>query len=224
MHHLCNSVAGRAPAIGVPPAAPISQPARTRANSPIPGGLTWVGRATAVLGLFALCVGIRAQPTVDLQAVVQSCQAEFDQRPTTVVIYSELVGAWVKRQYKPVVIDVHLRKAGSTVTQYVAQLDITDVVAAHSGGDEASVRALDVSPDDNVMRSVHRIHLAFQGGAWVAMGGTSSVDVRRTAGEDFSRVNSVRRSPRSLMVSGGPIASCLGQTIAGGGSAPHAPP
>jgi hypothetical protein len=169
-------------------------------------------RAAVLLGLSVLCVGARAGPAEELEALMKHCQAVFDQRPMTEVAYSESVGGWVKRQFTPVSIAVRMRKAISSVTPYIARIEITEVAAAHSGVDEASVRALDVSPDENIMRSVRHIHLAFQDGAWVPMGGASRVEVRRSSGEDFSPVKSLRYSRLALLRLGGPIASCLGQS------------
>lgn len=166
------------------------------------------------IGLAGLCASASAEPLTDLDEVVRRCREAFDQRPATEVIYSSAVNAWVKRQYMPVFITTHTRKTTSIVSPYVAEIDVVEVAAAHQGEDEQSVRALDVSPDENVMRSARRINLAFQDGAWTVIGGASTVEVRRDAGEAFSHVKTSRHSREALLQSKGPLSSCLGSPAA----------
>jgi len=166
------------------------------------------------LGVAGLCTSASADPLTDLDDVIRRCKEAFDQRPVIAVAYAGALNAWVKRQYMPVSVTFRARKTNSVVSPYVAQIDVVELAAAQRGEDEQSVRALDVSLDENVMRSTRRINLAFQDNAWTVIGGASTVEVRRDATERFSNVGTSRHSRESLLLANGPIASCLGQPAA----------
>lgn len=176
------------------------------------------------LGLAASCASAFADPIANLDDLVLRCQQAFNQRPVTEVTYSGAVNAWVKRLYLPTSIAMRARKTPSVVSPYVAEIDVVEIAAAHQGEDEQSVRALDVSPDENVIRTARRINLAYQDGGWNVISGTSTVEVRRDASEAFSKVKISRHSREAMLQSKGPLASCLGDGAASGYSAPRSAP
>ena len=152
-----------------------------------------------------------AEPLAQFDALVNRCRDAFDQRPTTEVVYAEPVKAWVKRQYAPTTVVFRVQKTNSPVSPFVGQIEVTQTAAAHRGDDENAVRALDVSTEENVMRSVHRISLAFQDNSWTPISGTSRVDVRRDVNDSFTRAGIAKHSREALLELQGPIAMCMGQ-------------
>ena len=92
----------------------------------------------------------------------------------------------------------------------LAQLEITEVAAARRGDDEDSARALDVSFDENVMRSVRSINFAYQDNGWAVVGGNAAQEVKRDANDQFSLVSKTKLSRDAVMGSKGPMAVCVG--------------
>lgn len=152
-----------------------------------------------------------AEPLAEFDALVKRCQDAFDQRPAIEVVYAEPVKAWVKRQFAPTTVVSRVQKTSSPVSTFVGQIEVTQTASAQRGEDEHAVRALDVSTEDNVMRSVHRISLAFQDNRWTPISGAMRVDVRRDVNDSFTTMNSARHSREALLELQGPIAMCMGQ-------------
>ena len=151
------------------------------------------------------------EPLAEFDALAKLCREAFDQRPAVEVVYAEPVKAWVKRQYAPTTVVVRVQKTSSSVSPFVGQIEVTQTASAHRGDDENAVRALDVSTNENVMRSVHRISLAFRDDGWTPISGTSHVDVRRDGNDPFTRAESSKHSREALLEMQGPIARCMGQ-------------
>ena len=152
-----------------------------------------------------------AEPLAEFDALGQRCREAFDQRPTTEVVYVESVKAWVKRQYAPTTVVSRVQKTSSSVSPYVGHIEVTQTASAQRGDDEYAVRALHLSMEENLMRSVLRISLAFQDNGWTPIGGSSRVDVRRDKDDSFTKADSARHSREALLDMQGPIAMCMGQ-------------
>lgn len=163
----------------------------------------------AAIGLVVMCVNANAEPLADFDSIIKRCREAFDLRPTSEVVYAGPAKSWVKRLYAPAKITYDMRKTESAVSPYVAHIQITEVASAQPGEDEDSARALHVSMEENVMRSVRRINFAYQDNAWTVMGGTSILEVKRDAGEQFSVVKSARIGRESVLEFQGPIAYCV---------------
>jgi len=163
------------------------------------------------LSVSLACASAFAEPLAEFDALVKRCREAFEQRPATEVLYAEPVKAWVKRQYAPTTVVFRVQKTSSSVSPFVGQIEVTQNASAQRGEDENAVRALDVSAEENVMRSVHRISLAFRDNSWTPISGTSRVDVRRDVNDSFTKVDSAKHGREALLELQGPIAMCMGQ-------------
>ena len=164
----------------------------------------------AALGLLVACMQLHAEPLADFDAIAVRCKEAFDARPMTEVAYAGAAGSWVKRIFAPATVAYRARKTASSVSPFVAQIDITELAAARRGDDEDSARALDVAMDENVVRSVRHINFAYQDNVWTVIGGTAIVEVKRDAGEPFTVADNVKLSHQAVMELKGPMALCVG--------------
>ena len=164
--------------------------------------------AIAAMGLVVACANVHAEPLSELNVLVAHCTEAFQQSPMTEVAYAEAAQSWVKRVYAPPSVTYRVRKTSSTVSPYVAQIEIVQVASARRGDDEDTARALDVSMDENLMRSVRRINFAYQGDTWTVMGGTVVAEVKRDAADEFSRATTARLSREAVLEATGPVAAC----------------
>ena len=167
-------------------------------------------RTVAAIGLLVACVQLHAEPLADFDAIAARCKEAFDERPMTEVAYAEAAGSWVKRVYAPATMAYRARKTASSVSPFVAQIDITEVAAARRGDDEDSARAQDVAMDENAIRSVRRINFAYQDNMWTLIGGTAVVEVKRDAAEPFTVADRAKLSREALLELKGPMAACVG--------------
>ena len=162
------------------------------------------------IGLLAACAQVRAEPLADFEGIAARCRQAFEQRPVTEVVYAEAANAWVKRSYAPAELSYSARKTSSTVSPFVARIEITEVAAARRGDDEDSARALDVSMDGNLIRSVRSINFAYQDNVWTVIGGTAGMEVKLDANDAFSLVSKNKLSRDAVVGSKGPMAVCVG--------------
>lgn len=169
---------------------------------------TMLKRATISLGLLLVGANLLAEPLAEFDAIVSRCREAFDGRPTTEVAYAEPAQSWVKRWYAPAEIAFRVRPTGSAVSPFVGQIEITEVASAKQADDEDTVRAMDVSPEVNVMRAVRRINFAFQDNGWTVLGGASLVEVKPSASHKFSPAGSTRLSREAVLNFKGPVATC----------------
>ena len=123
--------------------------------------------------------------------------------------YVEAASSWVKRLYAPASVAFKVQKASSRTVPFVGQIEVTEIASARRGADEDSARALNVSMDENVIRSVRRVHFAYQDDAWVLLGGTTVIEVKRNAGDPFSTADSIKLSREAVMELKGPIGVCI---------------
>ena len=163
---------------------------------------------TATISLSALCASVQAEAQADFDLLVARCQQAFDQRPTSEVAYAEAAGSWVKRLYAPASVVSRVQKTSSMVAPFVGQIEVTEIASARRGDDEDTARGLNVSIDENVVRSVRRIHFAYQHDAWVALGGTTVIEVKRDAGDSYSIADSSKLSREAVTELKGPISAC----------------
>lgn len=167
-----------------------------------------VKRTLVATGLLVACFQLHAEPMADFDAIAARCKEAFDERPMTEVAYAEAASSWVKRIYAPATIAYRARKTASSISPFVAQIDITEVAAARRGDDEDSARALSVVLDENTIRSVRHINFAYQDNMWTVIGGTAVVEVKRDAGEPFTVAESIKLSREAVIDIKGPIAAC----------------
>ena len=164
----------------------------------------------SALGLLAACIHLHAEPLADFDAISVRCKEAFDERPMTEVAYTEAASSWVKRIYAPATMAYHVRKTASRISPFVGQIEITELAAARRCDDEDSARALDMSMDENLIRSVRRINFAYQDNMWMVIGGTSVVEVKRNAADRFSVADSAKLSREAVLELKGPMAACVG--------------
>ena len=163
----------------------------------------------ATISLAALCAPAYSEPLADFDALVAQCQQAFDQRPVVEVAYAEAASSWVKRLYAPASVAFKVQKTSSRIAPFVGQIEVTEIASARRGDDEDAARALDLSMDENVVRSVRRIHFAYQDDAWVLLGGTHVIEVKRDAGDPYSIADSIKLSREAVMELKGPIGVCV---------------
>ena len=163
----------------------------------------------AAIVLAAICANVHAEALADFDALVAHCREAFNERPLSEVAYAEAAGSWVKRLYAPVSLAFNVQKTASRVSPFVAQIEVTEVASARRGEDENAARALNVSMDENVIRSVRRINFAYQDDAWVALSGSAVIEVRRDAEDRFSLAESIKLSRDAVMELKGPMATCV---------------
>ncbi len=148
-------------------------------------------------------------PVAVMERLAQQCRDAFAARPLTEVAYASSRGAWVKRSYAPADVELNVQKTASAVTPYVAQLTVTELASAQpGGGDFDAARAMDVPMDRNLLRSVRRMHFAFQGGEWNLMGAAVLMQVKADATMDFETARSAKLEPAAVRQFDGPIAAC----------------
>ena len=167
-------------------------------------------RWLVVLGMAIACLRLRAEPTTDFDAIVARCQQAFNERATTEVAYAEAAGSWVKRQYASAALNYRVQATSSKVAPFVGQLDIVETAAARRADDESSARAMLVSLEENVIRTVREIHFAYQGGRWELLGATMTTEVKRDAADAFAVADKTRLSREALFELRGPVATCVG--------------
>lgn len=168
-----------------------------------------VKRTLVATGFLVACFQLHAEPLADFDAIAARCKQAFDERPMTEVAYAEAASSWVKRIYAPATIAYRARKTASSVSPFVAQIDITEVAAAGRGDDEESARALNVVLDENTIRSVRHINFAYQDNMWTVLGGTATVEVRRDAAEPFMVAENLKLGREALVELKGPMAACV---------------
>lgn len=162
----------------------------------------------ATMALFAVS-GVRAEPLADLDAMVARCRQAFDSRPLTEVAYAPSAQTWVKRLYAPVLVNLQVQKTGSSLLPYIAFIEITELASAKAAANEDVARALIVSLDENVRRTVDRINLTYQNDGWTIVDGAAVTEVKLDAGDEFSVTDAQRLSYESLMHSPGPLGVCV---------------
>ena len=165
--------------------------------------------AMATISLAAMCAPAYPEPLADFDALVAHCQQAFDQRPLSEVAYAEAASSWVKRQYAPASVAFKVQKTGSKVSPFVGQIEVTETASARRGEDEDSTRLLNVSMEENIVRSMRRINFAYRDDAWIALGGTAVIEVKRDAADSFSVADSIKLSRKAIMELKGPIAACV---------------
>ncbi|MEO8855994.1 MAG: hypothetical protein ABI343_03300 [Burkholderiaceae bacterium] len=166
-----------------------------------------------IVGAAALAVvaaaGVRAEPLAELDAMVARCRQAFDARPLTEVAYAQAARSWVKRLYAPVLVNLQVQKTGSSLLPFLASIEITELASAKAAANEDIARALLVSLDENVRRTVDRINLTYQNDAWTVTDGAAVVEVKQNAGDEFSVTDATRLSHDALMQSPGPLGICV---------------
>ena len=151
-----------------------------------------ISRWLALLGLVSACLQLGAEPLADFDGIVARCQQAFNERPATEVAYAEAAGSWVKRQYASAALNYRVQATHSKVSPFVGQLDIVETAAARRADDESSARALLVSLEENVIRTVREIHFAYQGDRWKLLGATMTTEVKRDASDAFTVADKTR--------------------------------
>ena len=169
-----------------------------------------MSRHLIAFGIALTGIASQAEPLAEFDVVVARCQQAFSERPMTEVAYAQAAGSWVKRLYAPSSISFQVQKTNSSISPFVGRIEITEMAAARRGDDEETVRTLDVSMDENVLRTVRSIHFAYQGNGWVALGAKLVTEVKRDAAADFSMAATERLSREALMESRGPVSRCSG--------------
>jgi hypothetical protein len=176
--------------------------------------------AASVLGWATTAVAQNPAPSVDaalpesapvavIDRLARQCRDAFAARPLTEVAYASSRGAWVKRSYAPAEVEAQVQKTASAVTPYVAQLTVTELASAQPGGEDFdTARAMDVPMDRNLLRSVRRMHFAFQGGQWTLMGAAVLMQVKADASMDFETARSTTLEPAAVRQLDGPISAC----------------
>ncbi len=148
-------------------------------------------------------------PVTLIEGLAQQCREAFAARPLTEVAYAPSRGAWVKRSHAPAEVQSQVQKTVSAVTPYVAQLTVTELASAQSGDDFDTTRALDVPMDRNLLRSVRRMHFAFQDGQWTLMSAAVLMQVKVDPTTEFETVRSSTLEPAAVRQLDGPIAACI---------------
>ena len=163
----------------------------------------------AVITSALAAASVQAEPLADFDALVARCKQAFDDRPMTEVVYAQAAGSWVKRMYAPAALSYRMQKTNSKISPFIAQIDITELASARRGEDEDTARALTLSMDENVMRSVRRINFSYQDDSWTVIGGSVVTEIRRNLDDAFAVVESVRLSREAVFEARGPVSNCV---------------
>ena len=162
-----------------------------------------------IILLVALCIDAHAEPLTDFEAIVDQCKKAFDARPTVEVAWTEAAKSWVKRVYAPIKITYDVQKTNSLVSPFSGYIEITEAVAAKVGLDEASAQALDVSINDEGMRTIRRLNYALRGGAWDIVDGRENFSTKLSANDPYGKPYSLQHTREKLLQKKGPLKSCI---------------
>lgn len=177
--------------------------------------LTITRAAICMFGAFYFSTSVLADQVSEFQAIVKTCKASMDARPSVEVFFNKSSLIWSKKVYAPSTVTYDVKRTESLVSPVSGFIEVIEEASIKTSPDEESANALEVSPEDASTRTVRiitRIDYLHSGGKWALSGGQNSFLFRGAGQKHFDRNNSKNQyTPEKLAGFDGPIKGCIKQ-------------